>query len=140
MVGLGTAVAVVLLFVACGPGPRIPRLEDLPPQTSDESVVGGSTSVVGTVVSQEVEYGEPEPDLTGGDGLVALEVVVITIARQDGLGPVEMIIPQGYVPYPPPDVPATALEVPEGQYSFYVRLREDGRYECASPVCVREVP
>ncbi|WP_062380827.1 hypothetical protein [Demequina pelophila] len=133
------AIGLAVLLAGCGPSPDIPSLDEPPPQANaDESDVGTVSQIEGWVVDQAEEFGEPFEEI-GTGATVAERIAVLAVDRRDGLAPVEVLIPRGYVDYPPPDVAGEPLAVPDERLRFTVRLRSDGRYECASPVCVTAV-
>ena len=135
--GAAAAAAAACLLAACG-GSDIPVIEELPPNAeADDPFESAVTERIrGTVVSQQTVHGDPETGVDGSE--VVWEEVVVTIAPSGREGTIELVVPSGYVPYPPPDTGGDPLDLPPGEWVFLVRETPDGRYQCAPGVCIVE--
>ncbi len=135
--GAAALVAALVVVAGCSTGPPPPRLEELPPQLDeDPGSFAPIEQIRGRVVEQRLEHGSPEE--SDGDGLVTLESLVVTVAVTEREAEIEIVVPRGYVAYPPPETGETPVDLRDIEYIFTVRQLPDGRYECASPVCVVE--
>lgn len=134
----GVVAVIVVLLYSCSGGPQPPRLEDLPPGADgDDDGFGAAMEViVGTVVGERLEHGEPVD--AGGGRQQVLQSVIVSIAVSDREAEIELIVPVDYVDYPPPDTGESPLNLPRREFQFRVQERTDGRYQCASPVCILE--
>lgn len=135
-------VACMLALAACGPSPNIPSLDEPPPRppvepeaTEFDAVVGPAEVFEGVVVGEEQELGEPVENPATGDTVVQ-SYAVLEVDRRDGTAPVEVMVPRGYVDYPPPDLRTEPLVQTDEVLRFNVLPRADGRYICAGVVCI----